>query len=419
MVIRPDISTIWEQLHEHLPPGYDLEATARARGAFTRARGVKDVESLLQLALAYGGCGMSLRETCAWAAAVGVAKIKDSSLIDRLCNAAPWLGDIMAALIARQAGIPAKRWAGYRLRALDATTICEPGADRTTWRLHVGYDLASGQVDHVELTDVHGGENLQRLAYQSGEIVLGDRIYARARNLQRVKQDGADFIVRIGWNSMRLRHIEGRQFDLFATLGAQKKSKGEVKVRVDGGSQGTEPFELRLIIWRKSPEQAEAEQKRLLQNGKKHGRKVDPRSLEAAKYVMLVTSLPADTFPTSDILAIYRFRWQIELAFKRMKSLGDLDELAAKKPELAKAWIYARLITFLIAEQNAGQVPESPPSALRKARARRQPNAKSIALASHKNGSCRGSGIHSRAAAMADYSPRLQENPALYLRSAT
>src|ERR1700687_1906269 len=154
MVIRPDISTIWEQLHELLPPGYDLEATARARGAFTRARGVKDVESLLQLALAYGGCGMSLRETCAWAAAVGVAKIKDSSLIDRLCNAAPWLGDIMAALIARQAGIPAKRWAGYRLRALDATTICEPGADRTTWRLHVGYDLASGQVDHVELTDV-------------------------------------------------------------------------------------------------------------------------------------------------------------------------------------------------------------------------------------------------------------------------
>jgi hypothetical protein len=417
MVIRPDILTFWKQLHEHLPPGYDLEATARALGAFTRARGVKDVETLLQLAMAYGGCGMSLRETCAWAAAVGIAEISDPSLIDRLCNAAPWLGDIMAAVIARQAGLPAKRWAGYRLRALDATTICEPGADRTTWRLHVGYDLASGQVDHVELTDVHGGENLQRLTYQSGEIVLGDRIYARARNLQRVKQDGADFIARTGWNSMRLRHIDGRQFDLFATLRVQTECEGEVKVRVDG-SQGTGPFELRLIIWRKTPEQAEAEQKRLLQNGKKHGRKVDPRSLEAAKYVMLVTSLPADTFPTSDILAIYRFRWQIELAFKRMKSLADLDELAAKKPELAKAWIYARLITFLIAEQNAGQVPESPPSASRKARAKRKPNAKSIALASHKNGSCCRSRFHSRAAAMADHSQRFQENPALYLRGA-
>jgi hypothetical protein len=417
MVIRPDILSFRNQLHEHLPPGFDLEGKARVLGAFTRARGVKDIETLLQLAMAYGGCGMSLRETCAWAAAVGIAEISDPSLIDRLCNAAPWLGDIMAAVIVRQAGLPAKRWAGYRLRALDATTICQPGADRTTWRLHVGYDLASGQVDHVELTDVHGGENLQRLKYQSGEIVLGDRIYARARNLQRVKQDGADFIVRTGWNSMCLRHIDGRQFDLFAMLRTQAECEGEAKVRVDG-SPGTTPLELRLVIWRKTPEQAEIEQKRLLQNGKKHGRNVDPRSLEAAKYVMLVTSLPADTFSTSDILAIYRFRWQIELAFKRMKSLADLDKLAAKKPELAKAWIYARLIAFLIAEQNAGQVPESPPSASRQARAKHQHNAKSIALAPHKNGSCRRSGIHSRAAAMAGHSERSREIPALYLRGA-
>jgi len=73
--------------------------------------------------------------------------------MERLCKAAPWLGDIVAALIAQQATVPAKRWAGYRLRALDATAICQPGADRTTWRLHVGYDLASGQVDHIALTD--------------------------------------------------------------------------------------------------------------------------------------------------------------------------------------------------------------------------------------------------------------------------
>jgi len=44
-----------------------------------------------------------------------------------------------------------------------------------------------------------------------------------------------------------------------------------------------------------------------------------------------------------------------------MKSLAHLDELAAKKPELARVWIYARLIAFLIAEQSAGQVPDSSP----------------------------------------------------------
>ena len=402
MVIRPEIFGVWQQLREQLPAGFDLEQTARARGAFTRARGVKDAATLLQLAMAYGGCGMSLRETCAWAAAVGLAKLKDPSLLDRLCNAAPWLGDIVTALLAqRHATLPEKRWAGYRLRALDATAICQPGADRTSWRLHVGYDLATRQVDQIELTDGRGGENLQRLTYRPGEIVLGDRIYARARNLRLVKETGADFIVRMGWNSLSLEHGNGRQFELFAALRSQKKQTSEIKVRVREGRKVTEPLELRLVIWRKSRSQWKVEKSRLVKNAKKRGKKLDPRTLAAARYVMLVTALPADIFPASDVLAIYRFRWQIELAFKRMKSIAGLDELAAKKPELAQAWIYARLIAFLVAERNAGEVPESPPS---ESRTNRQRRPRPLPLASPENGFCRGPRQHSWKTAVAAHS---------------
>src|ERR1700686_3835231 len=252
MVIRPELLAIWEQLREHLPPDFDLERTARERRAFWRSRQVKDVASLFRLALAYGGCGMSLRETCAWAGALKPASLSEPSLMERLCKAAPWLGDIVAALIAQQATVPAKRWAGYRLRAIDATAICQPGADRTTWRLHVGYDLASGQVDQIALTDGRGAENLQRLTYRPGEIVLGDRIYARAHNLQLVKRDGADFIVRTGWNSLRLKRPNGSEFNLFATLREQAVQEGEVSVRVDQGCGASDSLELRLIIWRKT-----------------------------------------------------------------------------------------------------------------------------------------------------------------------
>jgi hypothetical protein len=140
-----------------------------------------------------------------------------------------------------------------------------------------------------------------------------------------------------------------------------------------------EPLILRLVIRRKDPEQAQAEQKRLLKDAKKRGKQPDPRSLEAAKYILLLTSLPATVFPSTDILAIYRFRWQIELAFKRFKSLAGLDQLPAKNPELARAWIYARLIVALIAEQITGQVPDSSPSGHGNA------NRKPIALASHED----------------------------------
>jgi hypothetical protein len=386
MVIRPDLDDLIAEVEKHLPPGFDLKVTARMRGAFLRPRQVKSVASLLKLAMAYGGCGMSLRETCAWAAAKGIANLADTSLLDRLCKAAPWLGDIVAALIANQAQVPVGRWAGYRLRALDGTSICEPGADRTTWRLHVGYDLASGQADQITLTDGRGAENLQRLTYRPGDIVLADRYYARPRDLRPVIAAGAHFIVRMGWNALRLSKSDGTLFDLFAALSAQTAQEGEVAVNLDDGL-AAEPLQLRLVIRRKSDEEAEAEKKRLIKDAKKRGKTPDPRSLQAAHYIMLLTALPSGVFTATDVLALYRFRWQIELAFKRMKSLAGLDQLMAQKPELAQAWIYARLIVFLIAEQNAGQVPDSPPCGPANHRRRFvRTRRKSIALASYQAG---------------------------------
>ena len=406
MKIRPEILDHWPEVSAHFPADFNVEVTARARGAFTRAREIKDAATLLRLALAYGGLGMSLRETCTWAEAGGIASLRDPSLFERLCKAAPWLGDMVAALIAERTKTPAKRWAGHRLRVLDGTSICQPGADRTTWRLHVGYDLATAQVDQLELTDIHGAENLQRLTYQPGDIVLADRYYARPRDLRPVIDAGAHFIVRTGWNSLRLLQANGEPFDLFAVLAAQAEQESEVQVRIhEGTTEALEPLMLRLVIRRKTPEQAAAEQKRLIKDAKKRGKQPDPRSLEAAKYILLLTSLPTDVFPPTDILALYRFRWQIELAFKRFKSLAGLDTLPAKNPELARAWIYARLIVAIIAERIAGQVPDSSPSGHGKT------SSKPIALASHED--CIGFDRrrHSGAAPMADAVQHLHQSP--------
>src|SRR5262249_4443908 len=164
-----------------------------------------------------------------------------------------------------------------------------PGADRTTWRLHVGYDLASGQVDQVELTDVHGAESLQRLAYQAGEIGLAGRYYATPRGLRPGVGAGGGFIVPGGGDTRPLGQPDGAPFDLFAVLAAQAEQEGEVRVRVhEGAAKAAEPLILRLVIRRKDPQQAEAEQKRLLKDAKKRGKQPDPRSLEAAKYILLL-----------------------------------------------------------------------------------------------------------------------------------
>ncbi len=43
-------------------------------------------------------------------------------------------------------------------------------------------------------------------------------------------------------------------------------------------------------------------------------------------YLMAVTSLPASV-PATEVLAAYRLRWQIELAFKRLKGLLGCNRL--------------------------------------------------------------------------------------------
>lgn len=400
MEIRPDILDHWPEMRSRIPASFDLEATARARGAFTRAREVKDAETLLRLALAYGACGMSLRETCAWAEAAGIASLSDPALIERLEKAADWLGDLVGALLAAPAVVPSGRWAGYRLRLVDATTLCAPGADRTTWRLHVGYNLAAEQIDQIELTDDRGAESLNRFVFRAGDIVLGDRGYARPRDLRPVMVAGANLIVRIGWNSLRLMKADGTPLDLFAALTKLRKPEGETLVCVDeGGGAPDDPLPLRLVVRRKSKAEAAKTRKRLLKEARKRGKKPDPRSLEAASFILLLTSLPADTFPAGDVLGIYRLRWQIELSFKRMKSLAGLDTLPARKPSLARAWIYARLIAILIAERIAGQVPDSPPSAQRKAA--RKP----LPLASRQDGARNRPRQHSRAMPLEDAVP--------------
>ena len=56
------------------------------------------------------------------------------------------------------------------------------------------------------------------------------------------------------------------------------------------------------------------------------------------------------------VCALYRLRWQIEPAFKRLKSLMGLEDFDAMEPRLAKAAVCAKLILAILAESLLGRV---------------------------------------------------------------
>lgn len=329
----------------------DLEASADRTAAFRQARGVPSAAVLLRLCLAYALSGSSLRRTCAWAMAQGLAELSNPALEKRLQRAGAWLGEIAGALLAARAELPS-RWAGYQFHLVDATALSVPGATGTSWRLHLSFDLGTARMVEAYLTDVHGGEQLGRFVPPpSGCVTIADAGYPHPRRMRAHLATGGDILVRTSWNAARLlTPEEGTPFDLFAALRDFDGTAGEWTVRVDDRQPHQPALLLRLIAGRKPPQACEQARRRVRENARRKGKTADARSLAAADWVLVLTSLPAGTFPPDAVLAAYRLRWQIELAIKRWKSLLGLGQVPVHSPQTAVTWIYAALINALLIE---------------------------------------------------------------------
>jgi hypothetical protein len=74
---------------------------------------------------------------------------------------------------------------------------------------------------------------------------------------------------------------------------------------------------------------------------------VQPQTLGAAGYVLVFTTLD-ETFPAEQVMELYRARWQIELVFKRLKSLAQMGHLKKGDPRSARAWLQGKLLSALL-----------------------------------------------------------------------
>lgn len=347
-----------------LPPDLDLDALARSTEAIQRRRRVGEGRTLLRLALARGPGGMSLNQTAAWASLSGIARLSDPGLKSRLDNAAPFFKAVMEHQLAALSLGRAVRWPGRCLRLVDGSYIQPRGQAGKSWLLHAGFDLGRGGFCHLELTDNRSAESIIRGGATAGEVRIADRNFANAKALLELREavDGqADFIVRVRWKAFRLSHADGTAFDLIAHLKRLPPDReiDEIEVRAHIGAQ--QSFPLRLIIQRKDEAAAAAARAALVKSAPRKQNAVHPNSLLAAGFMILATSLGARDYPAREVLAVYRLRWQIELAFKRLKSLLHIDELPTRTSAASQSWLYAHLILALLSDDISQDFLESSP----------------------------------------------------------
>lgn len=346
------IDSAWHDVLDWLPPG--LDEMAKEEFGFRRRGEIRSAADVVRIAMAYGVLDFSLRSSATWMATHGLGDISDVAVLGRLRRSQGFLGRVVAALLSTRLRFGPTAAFPYRVRLIDATCIAAPGANGAEWRVHASYDVARGVVDHVELTDDKGGEHLGRADVREGDVVIGDRGYAHASRLVAVREAGAHLVVRIGHSAVPLIAADGATFDPLAYARRKRKKAGRPPrteaVDVFLRDDAVQAHPLRLVVVRKSAEATRHDRARIQKEATRKGKTPTPRTLEAAAFAFLITSLPAAHADAAAVAELYRVRWQVELTFKRWKSIFDLDRLRAYDPELAKAYIYAKLIAACLAD---------------------------------------------------------------------
>jgi hypothetical protein len=344
----------WNYVLSLLPANW--KALAKSSGAVRRLGGVTSVSDLLRTLLLHIGHGCSLRTTAVVAKAAGWANLSDVALLKRLRGSVGWLQALCAGLLT-DSGLrlpPAHR--GLRMRLVDSILIQEPGDTGSHWRVFYSLGVPNWQCDFFRLTPARGvghGESLKYFPVRAGDCLLADRGFSHLAGIDHVQRCGGRFIVRLNDQSAPLEDADGHPVVLLDWLQHLTKpgQVGGLRVWLRAAPGTEKRMAARLCAVRKSVEAAALAVRKLKRRASRRQTTLRPVTVEQSAWIVVLTTVEPEVLADLEVLEWYRVRWQIELAFKRLKSLGDVGHLPKRDPHSSRAWVYGKLLLALLTEK--------------------------------------------------------------------
>jgi len=353
-----DVLGRWQTIASFLPPDYAALANehAQVETKFGNAK-LRDADTLLRFFFLHVGADLPLRQTVVVMAEAGLPKLSAMRLHKKMCRAVPYLRALVGRMVDWPTQGAAERWGGYVISAVDATVVCGPGSIGTDARIHTKLRVADVSITDAQVTDEHGGESFRRFRWEAGELAVGDRAYCTPPGIEHVLDDGADVLVRYRLDGVELRETDDEVLDVLDAV--SHVAVGEV---CDLDVRAKLPHRIasgRLIAYRLPDDAVERARERLR---REKGKELSARVFESAKYVLLFTTAKRSRLDALQCLDAYRLRWQIELQFKRWKSLCGFDLLPNERDDTTLAWIYTKVLLGLVLDRMASLPTElSPP----------------------------------------------------------
>jgi hypothetical protein len=342
----------WNTLLSYLPRDYEqLALDHRVLNTQWSNAKVTDAKTLLRLILLHVGADMPLRQTVALIAESGGPKLTQVWLHKKMRKAQPYLADMVKRMVSdvgKQA--TPERWAGYEMVCLDGSTVSSPGSEGTDARIHCVVRLHDLRISDVRVTDSSEGETLRRFIWEPGQLVIVDRGYSNAPGIAWTVDHGADVLVRVNRGALPLHDSDAESIDILdwcRDLPGHRAIERSVTIAYVVGKLRRE-LKGRLIGFRLPDDEAKEARERVR---REEGPSVTAEHLEAAEYVVLFTTAPTERLSAARCIEAYRLRWQVELQFKRWKSLCHFDRLPNYLDATICSWLTAKVLLGMLLDK--------------------------------------------------------------------
>ena len=187
------------------------------------------------------------------------------------------------------------------------------------------------------------GTDRQHVPPRPGSLRIADLGYFSVPVLASIAAANAYFLSRVQ-HHVKI-HVEDVKHGLVEWLNRQPEAVVDRNIALGKEDR----LACRLIAWRVPQEIAGRRRAKLRENSvRKTGREPSRESLAACDWEFLVTNLPEEKLSVKEAIVLYRARWQIELLFKRWKSIGLIAVLDGKNDVTKMCRFWARLCAAVV-----------------------------------------------------------------------